>query len=137
MCHLLFAMPLLALPLFWIWPLQAALPAYLALNAVSLLGYAYAWKAWRAPRLNGLEALPGTVGKVVEITARGLIVRLGGELWAATAVEAALQIGERAVVVAYEGLTLQVRGGGQAGKAAAADCPHHRFHRREYERTRA
>ena len=63
MCHLFFALPLLALPVFWLSPLSVALPLYGV--GVSLLAYAYAWKAWRMPRMNGLDAMLGMQGKVV------------------------------------------------------------------------
>lgn len=122
MCHLFFALPLLALPVFWLSPLSVALPLYGVAAAVSLLAYAYAWKAWRMPRMNGLDAMPGMQGKVVVKGAREVTLLVHGELWSARADGEELAVGDTATVVAAEGLMLRVRRGAvdprQAGPPA-------------------
>ncbi len=110
MCHLFLALPLLALPVFWLWPLSVALPLYAGLVTVSLLAYFYAWKAWRMPRLNGFEAMIGRQGKVVAVGTRDITLQLGGELWSARPVGEQPLIGEKVVVIGADSLTLCVRG---------------------------
>lgn len=44
MCHFLLLLPVLALPAFWIWPLETALPVYASAVAVALAVYALAYK---------------------------------------------------------------------------------------------
>ena len=81
MCHLFFALPLLALPVFWLWPVSVALPLYVVAVAGALLAYAYAWKAWRMPRMNGLDAMLGMQGKVVATGAREVRVGVATAGW--------------------------------------------------------
>ncbi len=125
MCHLFFALPLLALPVFWLWPLSAAVPLYGMAVGASLLAYVYAWKAWRMPRMNGLDAVLGMQGKVIATSMRDVTLQLGGELWSARTVGERLAVGDKAVVIAADGLELRVRGGAvdsrQAGPPA---CKH-------------
>lgn len=108
MCHLFFALPLLALPVFWLWPVSVALPLYVVAVAGALLAYAYAWKAWRMPRMNGLDAMLGMQGKVVATGAREVTLLVHGELWSARAVGEELAVGDTATVVAADGLILRV-----------------------------
>jgi len=125
MCHLFLALPLLALPVFWLWPLSIALPLYGVLLAVALLTYAYAWKAWRMPRVNGLDAVVGMQGKVVATGTREVTLLLGGELWLAQTAGERLAVGDKAVVVAADGLVLRVRGGAvDSRQAASPACKH-------------
>jgi membrane protein implicated in regulation of membrane protease activity len=131
MCHLFLALPLLALPVFWLWPMSIAAPLYASAVAVALLTYAYAWKAWRMPRLNGLEAVLGMRGKVVAVGARNITVMLGGELWSARTADECLAIGDKVVVTATNGLMLQVRGGApDAHRIESPICEHHSFLKR-------
>lgn len=109
MCHVLLLLPLLALPVFWIWPLEVALPLYAAAAAIAFAVYLFAWKASRTPLANGPQALVGTTGPVVSVGARRVTLRLGGELWTADIDGALPSPGERAVVVSYEGLCFRAR----------------------------
>jgi len=85
---------------------------------VSLLVYAYAWKAWRMPRLNGLDAVLGLQGKVVATGTRELTLCVRGELWSARTAGERLAVGDKAVVIAADGLMLRVRGSGGASPQA-------------------
>lgn len=117
--------------MFWLWPLSVALPLYAAVSAVSLLVYAYAWKVWRMPRLNGLEAMLGVQGKVVAVGSHDVTVLLKGELWSAQVAGDALAVGDVVVVDGAEGLSLRVRGGkANAGAVGTALHGHHWFHQR-------
>jgi len=109
MCHLLLLLPVLALPVFWLWPLGVALPVYATAAAVSVAVYVLALKVWKAPLVNGTQALIGATGRVVRVGARDVTLQLGGELWTADIDGAPLALGERAVVVAIEGLRLTAR----------------------------
>jgi len=109
MCHLLLLLPVLALPVFWLWPLSVAGPVYAVVVVVSVLVYQLVWKAWKAPPANGPQKLIGETGRVVRVGPRNVTLQLGGELWTADVQGARLAVGERAVVVGIDGLRLKAR----------------------------
>lgn len=109
MCHLLLLLPVLALPVFWLWPPAIAGPLYAALAVASVFVYVLVWKAWKTPPENGLHRLLGTSGRVVRVNPRNVTLQLGGELWTAEVQGARLALGERATVVAIHGLRLTAR----------------------------
>lgn len=108
MCHFLLLLPVLALPAFWIWPIETALPVYAVALAVALAVSLLAHKAWKIPLANGPQALIGATGRVVSQGERHITLRVGGELWLADVRGAPLVPGEQAVVLAVEGLRLTV-----------------------------
>jgi hypothetical protein len=65
MCHFLLLLPVLALPAFWIWPVETALPVYGTAVAVALAVYVLAYKARKMPLANGPQALLGATGRVI------------------------------------------------------------------------
>ena len=109
MCHVLLGLPLLALPVFWIWPLSVAAPVYGVVAVASLALYAYALKAMRMPPLNGAEAIVGASGTVAKVGERGVTLLVRGELWTADADRETFAVGDRAVVVGVDGLRLRAR----------------------------
>ena len=109
MCHLLLLLPVLALPVFWIWPMEIALPVYAVAAAASVGVYAVVVWALRAPLHHGPQTLIGAIGKVVGMDGRHVTLRIGGELWLADVRGASLSLGEDAVVVAVDGLRLKAR----------------------------
>lgn len=109
MCHFFLALPLLALPVFWLWPLPVALPLYTGAAALSLLAYFYAWKAWRVPRLNGLETMLGLQGKVIAVGTRDITLQLGSELWSAQVAGELPRVGDKAEVIGADSLVLRAR----------------------------
>lgn len=109
MCHLLLALPLLALPLFWIFPLSVALPAYGAIAGLSAVIYWFAIQAMNRPIRNGAEGMVGEIGEVIETSDDGLLVRVHNEMWHAVSPDAQLCIGDYTEVVDAERLTLRVR----------------------------
>ena len=109
MCHLLLLLPVLALPVFWIWPMEIALPVYAVAAAASVGVYAVVVWALRAPLQHGPQTLIGAIGKVVGMDGRHVTLRIGGELWIADVPGASLSPGEDAVVVAVDGLRLKAR----------------------------
>ena len=120
MCHFLLLLPVLALPAFWIWPVETALPVYGTAVAVALAVYVLAYKAWKMPLANGPQALLGATGRVICVGERRVTLRVRGELWLADVEGAAVSVGEEAVVVAIDGLRLTVRGLSSATAAKPA-----------------
>lgn len=109
MCHLMLFLPVFALPVFWLLPLYAATPVYAAIAVISLILYAYTFKAMRQPHLNGAEAMLGETGSVVEASERGATLFYHGELWRAEVEGAPLAPGDEALIVGIEGLRLRIR----------------------------
>jgi hypothetical protein len=65
MCHIALLLPLLALPVLWMWPLAVSVPTYAAVAIVSAAIYCYAILAMRRPVETGAEAMVGATGKIV------------------------------------------------------------------------
>jgi len=108
MCHLILLMPLIALAVFWIWPIAIAAPAYAVVTLLSVWMYALIWRAMHRPVRVGSEELLQSQGKVVEVEGATLRVLVHSELWNAESNEP-LHPGERVKVVGKDGLVLQVR----------------------------
>ena len=106
MCHVLLLLPVLVLPVFWVWPLEIALPAYGAAAAASLGIYALVYWAWKAPLAHGPQTLLRATGQVIAADGRRVCLRVRGELWLADVQGAPLVEGEQAQVVAIDGLRL-------------------------------
>jgi membrane protein implicated in regulation of membrane protease activity len=106
-CHLILLLPLLALPLFWLTPLSIALPAYVAVLALSGGIYLLAMRAMHRPVQTGMEALVHRRGEVLAKDGNLFRVRLGSELWNAGSNEN-LHCGDSVEVEAVENLRLRV-----------------------------
>lgn len=109
MCHLLLALPLLALPLFWIFPLSVALPAYGAVASLSAVIYWYVIQAMNRPIQTGAEGMAGEIGEVIETSEGDLRVRVHNEIWHAVSPGIALHKGDYVEVAGVEQLTLLVQ----------------------------
>ena len=109
MCHLLLVLPVIALPVFWVWPLSIALPVYALALAVALAVYALAVMTMRRPVITGSEGLLGESARVLQLEGRTATLFLHGELWTAQVEGEALSVGDTAVVVGIEGLRLKAR----------------------------
>jgi len=114
MCHLVLFMPVIALPIFWLMPLNLAAVLYTAIALVSGLVYWLITRAMVKPITTGAESM---VGISVEVVSRlGInnhtkyLVRAGGELWTARS-DIKLQPGEYVNVTAVEGISLVVKSG--------------------------
>ena len=108
MCHILLILPLLALPVFWIWPLPLALSVYGAVLGLSAAIYWYAIRAMRQPRQNGAERMIGAVGCVVIGELGEVRSQVHGELWRVMST-VPLSHGDRVKVVAAEDAALRVQ----------------------------
>ncbi len=78
-CHVLLAMPVIGLGLFFVLPLATALPIYLLVVALSFALYYKITESMHAPVRTGPEAL---IGREVVTTEDGSI-RWQGEWWTA------------------------------------------------------
>lgn len=107
MCHLLLLLPLLALPVFWIWPISVSLPAYALTSGISVAAYVAALKAMRRPVLTGRECMVGATGHVVGVEDGRVTVEIGSELWAAQS-DNRLTVGDVVRVASVDGLRLRV-----------------------------
>jgi len=108
MCHIALLLPLLALPVLWIWPPTVSVPIYIVVAIVSAAVYWYAVLAMRRPVETGREAMIGATGKIVESSGTNLVVQIGSEIWNARSA-AALREGDRVQVIAMERLVLVVK----------------------------
>jgi membrane protein implicated in regulation of membrane protease activity len=108
MCHLILLLPFFALPLFWIFPFDMALPAYALITGVSFLIYFRVFQAMRQQPQTGQEAMVGKKGVVVEdINPEGKI-QYAGEIWNATTISKRFSKGELVRIAAIRGLMLLV-----------------------------
>jgi membrane protein implicated in regulation of membrane protease activity len=143
-CHvLLFGLPVLGLPLFWIFPLPLALALYLPLSAVSVWLGVVVTRTLRLPVGTGVEALRGRSGRVVTVDRWSALVQLDGEgeLWRAICSEP-LALKQAVDILDVEGLTLIVGAAHPAGTDPGRGSPPGRAgadpscHRRSSGRTR-
>lgn len=120
MCHLILALPLLALPVFWLLPLGAAIPLYGATLALTAGVYVLAVMAMRKPVCTGAEDLLHAAGTVRAVNGGKLMVWVKSEFWAAEDRDEAVAVGDGVEVLAVDGLRLRVR---KTRNAAAASAP--------------
>ena len=101
-------LPVLGLPVFWLWPLSQAVPAYGVILALSILVYVYVIRAMRQPVETGAEQILHSLGKVVEAGAKETRVRVHSEIWRAGSTEK-LRPGDVVEIIGIDGLKLRVR----------------------------
>jgi membrane-bound serine protease (ClpP class) len=107
MHHVLMAMPLLALVLFFFLPWPLALAFYIPTVAISMFAY---WKVLQAMfklPVTGKKAMLGDRAEVVDLDGVQLEVRYHGEIWHAISAEP-LQPGQQVIIEDIEGLRLRV-----------------------------
>jgi membrane protein implicated in regulation of membrane protease activity len=80
-------LPVLGLPVFWLWPLSEAVPVYGVILALSILVYVYVIRAMRHPVETGAEQILHSIGKVIEAGAKDTRVRVHSEIWRAVSTE--------------------------------------------------
>jgi len=107
MCHLILLLPLFGLPLFWLLPVDVALPAYVGLSALSVAAYLVVIGLIRLPVVTGREALLHATGRVQALDGSTASVWINGELWSASGEH--LSTGDLIEVVSINGLMLKVR----------------------------
>lgn len=108
MCHIILALPILALPVFFILPREEAAFVYVGICVLSATLYWLIWRAMRRPPRTGIEGMMGGVGTVF-LSGEGkpkLFYR--GEIWDVVSNEA-LSLGERVEIVGFDRMKLIVR----------------------------
>lgn len=119
MCHLVLALPVLALVLFWVWPLRIAAPAYAVVVVLSGALYVKLIQAMRRPPAAGLDELAHGAGEVVSVEGGDVRVLVHGERWSARSPDS-LRVGDRVRVTGVDGMTLTVRRSGSEGPVRSA-----------------
>lgn len=111
MCHLILFMPVIALPIFWLMPLNFSVPIYVVIALLSGLSYWLITRSMRKPVTTGAESLIGTKAEVVSRLSPDnpakYLVRAEGELWTAHCAKS-LRPGEQVNIAAVDGISLVV-----------------------------
>jgi membrane protein implicated in regulation of membrane protease activity len=108
MCHIILAVPLLALALFAFLPVGQALMLYLAILLVCSVFYWIIWRDARRPVTLGVEGLIGGMAQVTENGATGVKVFYRGEIWDAIC-EEPVSRDEKVQITGMERMKLIVR----------------------------
>ncbi len=125
-CHAVFLLPFVGLPLFWLLPLEYALPTNIAAWLATPFLYRVIRRAMRRPLQDGFQSLIGTEAEVVsKQTLDGstrYLVRSQGELWSAYSTDV-LQPEELVNIVALKGISVvveRVENGSPPGEIGSA-----------------
>jgi inner membrane protein len=108
MCHLILMMPLLGLPVFWLWPVSIAAPVYTVIIVLSAAVYFYTLRTMRRPVQTGSEEMLRSLGEVREVRGGRARVRVHSEIWNAESSDK-LRKGDRVKILSVDGLTLRVQ----------------------------
>lgn len=84
MCHLILALPFIALPMLWLLPLSIGVPLYGVVLALAVAVYVMAFRTMRRPVTTGTQALMHAVGTVRSVDPRLAQVWVASESWSAT-----------------------------------------------------
>jgi membrane protein implicated in regulation of membrane protease activity len=121
MCHLILLMPVLALPIFWLLPLDLAIPIYIFMTLISGLFYRLIARSMGKKPETGSESLIGATAQVVSKLKSGdlakYLVRSQGELWSARSADI-LSAGETVSIAAVDGIRLVVNKNGRSAAPA-------------------
>ena len=117
MCHLVLVTPALALPIFWLMPLNLAIPIYMIIGLITGFLYWLIAKSMGKQPATGSESLIGATAEVVSKLDPGnlaqYLVRSQGELWSASSPDV-LGAGEMVSIAAVDGIRLVVRRNGKS-----------------------
>lgn len=109
MCHIILALPVLALPIFLIWPIRIAAPVYAVIAVFSFAVYGLLLRAMRRPITTGREELLHETATVERADGpKTYWVRVHGEEWKARSTEAGFEAGDEVRIVGLDGLTLRI-----------------------------
>jgi membrane-bound ClpP family serine protease len=100
--------PVFALPLFWFFPLNTALPIYISILVISGILYLKVFQAMRSEVLTGQEAMLGKEGLVVEDIAPEGKVQYASETWDAMTEGKRFLKGEKVKISGFQGMRLLV-----------------------------
>lgn len=107
MCHLILLLPIFGLVVFWLLPLDLAIPVYILILVPSILVYFAIMRAMRRPVSTGREGLINEIGRVVKSNKGEIQVLVHGEIWNASSSER-LHKGQSVRIVGVHGLSVKV-----------------------------
>lgn len=116
MCHIILAIPVLALVLFFFLPFRTALSIYLPVAAASGFIYLKMITAMGSKVQTGFEKMIGEEALVIEDIDPEGKVEIMDEIWAATANGKKFHKGEKLKIRGAKGLTLIVEGMEKGGE---------------------
>lgn len=90
-------------------PVWVLAPASVVLQAYNVFSYRKSIQTLRAQPIPGMANMVGTQGEAVNVLTPDGLVKIRGELWAATAVDGKILTGQNVTVVGQNGLKLIVR----------------------------
>ena len=112
MHHLILVLPIIGVVVFWLFPLEIAIPLYLVILLLSGLLYWVIVRAMQKHAKTGAEGLIGTEARVMAILQPGdaaqYVVEVEGELWSANSPNT-LKPGNRVKITKVAGLILDVQ----------------------------
>lgn len=100
--------PLLALPLFYYFPLATALPLYIVILIPSVYCNVVMISSMRAREKSGVKAMIGKKALVIKDIAPEGKVKLWGEIWTARAGDKLIPAGQEVKILDVRGLILIV-----------------------------
>lgn len=106
-CHLLWMLPILALPLFWIFNFYTALRIYLGVVMLTAVMFYLTIQSMRQAPQSGIEGMRGEIVEVVESNGSRGRVQYHNMLWYAIAREP-IAVGEKVRIIGNQGLRLIV-----------------------------
>ncbi len=110
-CHAVFVLPFVGIPLFWLLPLEYALPINFVIWIASFFLYRAMRGAMKKPPADGFRSLVGTEAEVVSKSSPEdppkYLVRAQCELWTARC-DDVLELGEMVNIAAVSGISLVV-----------------------------
>ena len=108
MCHIILLLPILALPVFFLLPIEEAAFVYAGICVLSATLYWLVWRAMRRPPRTGIEGMMGGVGTVFLSGGEKPKLFYQGEIWDVVSNEA-LSRGEQVEIVGFDRMKLIVR----------------------------
>jgi membrane protein implicated in regulation of membrane protease activity len=112
MHHLILLLPIIGIIVFWLMPLNIAIPSYLAILLVSGLMYWAILRAIRKVPTTGANSLVGMEARVMSRLGpkdeAQYLVEADGEMWSANSSDT-MEPGETATIIAVEGIKLIVK----------------------------
>jgi len=103
MCHLVLFLPVIALPVFWMFPYSTAMTIYLVIMGISLLLYFLIFKAMMMKPRVGIEAMLGKTGVVIKDIAPEGKIQYATEIWNAIADGKNFSAGEKLLFTGFGG----------------------------------
>ncbi len=108
MCHLILFLPVLAIPVFWIFPFNLALGIYSFILGISLLIYFKIFQAMRQRVRTGPEGMLGQIGIVIQDIDPVGKIKYTTEIWDAVTDGKRFVKGDKVKISRFLGMKLLV-----------------------------